>query len=73
MNTLVIVDVLGLSLAERVHLVEDIWGSILEMPETLALTEPQKAELDARLAAYHRNPAEGKPWGLVHEQFAKRP
>lgn len=73
MNTLVKADVLGLSLSERVQLVEDIWDSILEMPEALALTEPQKVELDARLAAYHRNPAEGKPWGLVREQFAKRP
>lgn len=73
MNTIVKSDVLGLSLAERVQLVEDIWDSILEMPEALVLTAQQKTELDSRLAAYHLDPTEGKPWGLVREQFAKRP
>lgn len=65
-------DVLALSVPERIQLVEDIWDSIAEVPESLLLTKEQKAELDRRLDAYHRNPGQGSPWRVVRERFGNR-
>jgi hypothetical protein len=42
-------DVLELSVSERLKLVWAIWDSIAEAPETLQLTEDERAELDRRL------------------------
>lgn len=72
MSTLIKADVLSLSVPERIQLVEDIWDSIAEVPEALGLTEEQKAELDRRLEAYHQNPDEGSPWGMVRERIRSR-
>ena len=69
MSTLTKADVLSLSVPERIQLVEDIWDSIAEVPEEFGLTDEQKAELDRHLDAYHRNPDEGAPWGLVRERI----
>ena len=69
MSTLARAEVLGLSVPERIQLVEDIWDSIAEVPETVSLSDEQKAELDRRLEAYHQNPDEGSPWGIVRERI----
>jgi len=73
MSALVKADVLGLSIPERIQLVEDIWDTITEVPEEIGLSEEQKAELDQRLDAYHRNPGEGSPWDVVRERIRNRP
>ena len=72
MTALVKANVLSLSVPERIQLVEDIWDTIAEVPEEIALTDEQKAELDRRLDAYHQNPGEGSPWGLVRERIMGR-
>jgi putative addiction module component (TIGR02574 family) len=72
MSTLVKADVLNLSVPERIQLVEDIWDTIAEVPEEVALTDEQKAELDRRLDAYHQNPGEGSPWCMVRERIRSR-
>ena len=72
MNALTQANVLSLSIPERIQLVEDIWDTIAEVPEEGGLTEEQKAELDQRLAAYHLNPDEGSPWGMVRERIRSR-
>ena len=69
MSTLTNANVLSLSIPERIQLVEDIWDTIAEMPEEVVLTDEQKAEIDRRLAAYHQNPDEGSPWGMVRERI----
>jgi len=62
-------DILELSVAERIQMVEDIWDSIAAVPEAVLLSEDQKLELDRRLEAYHllgcraRGPATGPPRG----------
>ena len=55
-------NILKLSLSERIQLVEDIWDSIAESPETLPLTAAQKAELDRRLADHEADPDSGRSW-----------
>ncbi len=72
MNGLARADILKLSLSERLQLVEDIWDSICECPETLPLTTEQEAELEERLAEYHRDPQSGSPWQLVFERIRKQ-
>ena len=69
MSTLAKADILSLSVPERIQLVEDIWDSIAEVPEQVPLSEEQKAEIDRRLDAYHRNPKKGSPWGMVRERI----
>lgn len=72
MSTLAKADVLSLSVPERIQLVEDIWDTIAEVPEEVRLTDEQKVELDRRLDAYHQNPDEGSPWGMVRERIRGR-
>lgn len=69
MNTMAMTTVLSLSVPERIQLVEDIWDSIVEVPEEVGLTDELKMELDQRLAAYHQNPDEGSPWAMVRERI----
>jgi putative addiction module component (TIGR02574 family) len=69
MNTLEMTNVLSLSIPERIQLVEDIWDTIVEFPEEVGLTDELKKELDYRLEAYHQNPDEGSPWGLLRERI----
>ena len=66
-------DILRLTVSERIQLVQDIWDSIAEVPDSVPLTDEQKAELDRRLDAYHMNPNAGSPWAVVRERFKSRP
>lgn len=65
-------DILDLSISERIQLVEDIWDSIAQAPESLQLSEEQKMELDRRLDAYHHDPSQGSPWDVVRERIRGR-
>lgn len=55
-------DISEMPLEERIRLVEDIRDSIAELPESVAVPEWHKAELDKRLDAYPLNPKEGSHW-----------
>jgi len=59
-------DVLELSVAERIELVEAIWNSISVAP---SLTEAQRAELDRRLEDYHQHPEDGSSWSEVRTRI----
>ncbi len=48
-------DILNLCIAERIELIGDLWDSMAETPEAIALTEAQKAELDRRLDAHRKD------------------
>ena len=58
-------DVLELPVSERIELVCDLWDSIAQVPEKVALTPEQSAELDRRLGAYRLSPTAGSPWSEV--------
>ncbi len=64
-------DILNLSISERIQLVEDIWDSIADVPEAVALTDDQKRELDNRLDAHRLKPNEGSSWKKVRERIQK--
>jgi putative addiction module component (TIGR02574 family) len=65
-------DILQLSVAERIQLVEDIWDSIATVPDAVSLTEEQEAELERRLEAYQANPNEGISWNDLKEKLRKQ-
>jgi len=66
-----ITDVLGLTVAERILLVQDIWDSIANLPEAVELTKAQRQELDARLEAYHRDSTAGSAWDVVKSRISQ--
>lgn len=72
MGTLARADILELSVSERIQLVEDIWDSITEAPNSIKLSEEQKLELDRRLDSYHVNPDLGSPWEIVRERIRSK-
>ncbi|MHB1329751.1 MAG: addiction module protein [Gemmatimonadales bacterium] len=68
-------DYRGLTIAERLQLVEDIWDSIAAdaSPETLPVTDEEKALLDQRLADLEANPDAGASWAEVRARIVNRP
>jgi putative addiction module component (TIGR02574 family) len=64
-------DILQMSVAERIQLVEDIWDSIAASPESLPLADAQKEELDRRLQAHAQSPDEGISWDELKEKVRK--
>ena len=65
-------DILELSVAERIQIVEDIWDSIAAVPDAVSLSEDNKTELNRRLEAYHLNPNAGSPWIDVRARIRNR-
>ena len=64
-------EILQMSVAERIQLVEDIWDSVAAFPEAVPLTDAQRQELDRRLQAYQQNPGEGISWNDLKDQLQK--
>ena len=62
-------EVLKLPVDERLKLVESIWNSIAEFPDSLELTDAQREELDRRLDAYEANPTAGILWSDLKSQL----
>ncbi len=65
-------EILQLSVAERIQLVEDIWDSIAVVPDAISLTDEQQAELERRLEAYQANPSEGISWNDLNNKLRGR-
>jgi putative addiction module component (TIGR02574 family) len=61
-----------LSTEQRLALVEELWDSIAADGETIPITEPQRAELDRRLAELDLEPDAGTPWDEVRAALAAR-
>ena len=65
MNNKLFSEILELSVAERLQLVQDIWDSIAEIPDSLELTEDQRAEIERRRNEYLANPDSLISWQEV--------
>lgn len=65
-------NILDLSVSERIQLAQDIWDSVAEVPESLVLADDEKAEIDHRLNAYHKDPDAGSPWSVVRDRIKNR-
>ena len=65
-------EILNLSVEERIQLVEAIWDSIADNPESLPVTEAQRRELDHRLSEHLRDPEAARPWPEVRESLKRK-
>ena len=66
-------ELLKLSAAERLELIEELWDSLDEEDEALALTDAQREDLERRLAVAEAAPTGGSPWEEVRERIRRRP
>lgn len=64
-----VAEILELSVAEKIQIVEDIWDSIRRNPEELPLSDAEKRELDKRLADYEQNPNDGMEWETLKKNI----
>ena len=61
----------GLSVAEKIELLDLLWESL--ETENSALSEAQRAELDYRIARHEQNPSDVIPWEQVKARLLKKP
>ena len=61
-------ELLKLSIAERIQLVEDLWDSIAQTPQEIPVTDAQKAELDRRLARFAQDSTR-RTWDEVKQRL----
>ena len=59
----------GLSLPQKLQLVEDLWDHIVESSPSIPVPDWQKEELDRREQSYKANPTHGIPWEEVKRQI----
>ncbi len=65
-------ELLKLSAAERLELVEELWDSLSDDDPALALTEEQREDLERRLAEADADPMGGAPAEEVLERIRSR-
>ncbi|MDX2000721.1 MAG: addiction module protein [Thermoanaerobaculia bacterium] len=64
--------ILALPVAERLELVQAIWDSVAQTPDSFPLSEAERNELDQRLEDYRRNPDAVSPWAEVKARILAR-
>lgn len=62
-------EILQLSVAERIQMVEDIWDSISQFPESLPISEAEKVLLDKRLENYQKDKNNGIEWETLKKNL----
>lgn len=66
-------DILKLSIAERILLVEAIWDSIAsEKKNSYKLSDAQISFLEEEMSAYSKNPEEGSSWEEIKKRVLSR-
>jgi putative addiction module component (TIGR02574 family) len=58
-------DIANLSREDRLRLLDEIWESLTDSPESVPITEAQREELDRRLDELDREGPSGIPWDEV--------
>jgi putative addiction module component (TIGR02574 family) len=60
------------SVEDRLFLMEEIWESLCAEVEQAPLSEPQRVELERRLAAHEASPGDAIPWEEVKAKALAR-
>jgi len=71
METTLTQEILKLSVAERIQLLEDLWDSIASTPERLPVTDAQKAELDRRRQRFDQGATTVRTWEEVKKNLRR--
>ncbi|WP_371260394.1 addiction module protein [Anabaena sp. 90] len=69
MENLLPQNILQLTTAERIQLVQDIWDSITVDADNVTISDAQKQELERRLELYYQNPHQVSSWEEVKQKF----
>ena len=72
MNSQLIETVKALPLPERVELIDVLWESIVAEGYEPTLTDTQAVELDRRVQAHQRNPADVISWEQIKADAAAK-
>ena len=64
-------EILKLSVAERIQLLENVWDSIISTPELVPVTDTQKAELDRRRERFAQGVTRTRTWEEVKKNLAR--
>ena len=72
MSRMTLEDLRRLSVAERLDLLEKIWDSLQDSPDSVPMTDAQRQELDRRVADLERNPDAVESWEKVQEYVRQR-
>lgn len=54
---------------ERIEFVQRLWDEIAQDPDSVPITDEQKAILDERLRAYEQDQDPGEPWAEVRDRI----
>ncbi len=57
---------------EKLDLIEELWESIRQNPQSLELNPAQKQELDRRLQAHAEDAEPGESWQVVRERLLNK-
>ena len=63
----------GMSVAQRLDLIAEIWDSIPESSDALDVSAWHREEIEQRLSAADANPEAGVPWEDIKARLRKRP
>lgn len=66
------IDISGLSVDQRLQLVEELWESLAATPDAIPFTAAQRAELDRRLDDLERDGGVGIAWEEVVSRIRER-
>ena len=66
------IDIMALTPEERLDLLEQLWNSLTPTPETVPLTDVQRAELDRRLDDLDREGPVGGSWDEMIDRVRSR-
>ncbi len=65
-------EIQSLTVSERIILAEALWDSVVAEDSEIELTEPQKGELDKRLAAFEIDHDIGSSWSSVKARILSK-
>ena len=64
-------EILKLSVAERIQLLEEVWESIASTPELIPVTDAQKVELDRRRDRFAQGATTTRTWEQVKSNLTR--
>ena len=57
---------------ERIRLIELLWLSFVDEPESLPTSDAQRVELRRRVTAHDAHPEDARPWPEVREELERQ-
>ncbi len=62
-------EIASLNISQKIMLVEEIWDSIAQEQEQVAITDEERAILDERLSSFEANPDDVISWEEIKQRL----